>query len=86
MLVAQTIVLFGCYAVARLVLGFATLSPPFLLWGATTVGTTAIAIFTKLVRPLSFKGDAPEEAAAKAFFQGEDVRSGDNNFEKNLQP
>lgn len=44
------------------------------------------AVFFRFVRPLPFRGKAPEEAAADAFFAKEDVRSDDHRFEKDLTP
>lgn len=49
-------------------------------------GTTLGAIVTRLRLDLPFRGKAPEEAAAEAFFAKEDVRSDDHAFERDLTP
>jgi len=52
----------------------------------TVTGSVMIVVFSKFIRPLPFRGRAPEEAAAQVFFEGKDVRSSDNEFEENLKP
>jgi len=43
-------------------------------------------VFQKWGPTLPFRGRAPEEEAARAFFAGEDVRSDDEKFEPGLEP
>lgn len=45
-----------------------------------SVGALAGAAFGKWGPTLPFRGHAPEEEAARAFFAGEDVRSDDDRF------
>lgn len=49
-------------------------------------GTALSAVATRLRLYLPFRGKAPEEAAAAAFFAKEDVRSDDHAFERDLEP
>ena len=50
------------------------------------VGAALLAAFAKWGPTLPFRGRAPEEAAARAFFARESVRSDDNKFEPGLEP
>jgi len=84
-LAVQTVAILTWWLVAKLVSGF-VLSGPLFLAGVTAVVTVISAAMSKWVAPLPFKGKAPEEAAAEAFFQAKDVRSDDNRFEDDLKP
>lgn len=84
-LAVQTVAILIWWLVAKLVFGF-VLSAPLFLAGVTGIGTAILAAMSKWVAPLPFKGKAPEEVAAEAFFQAKDVRSDDNRFEAQLKP
>lgn len=73
------------WLVARLFFGVVEMPWVFMM-GVTAIGTAISLVFAKVVAPLPFKGRAPEEAAAEAFFKGQDVRSDDHQFEKDLRP
>lgn len=83
-LAVQTVAILIWWFVAKLALGI--VPAPLLLAGVTAIGTIISAGMDKWVAPLPFKGKAPEEAAAEAFFQAKDVRSDDNRFENDLKP
>ncbi|MES2834259.1 MAG: hypothetical protein V4707_06085 [Pseudomonadota bacterium] len=84
-LAIQTVAILIWWLVAKLAFGI-VLSGPLFLAGVTAIGTIILAAMSKWVPPLPFKGKAPEEVAAEAFFQAKDVRSDDNRFEDDLQP
>ena len=83
-LAVQTVAIFIWWLVAKLAPG--TVPAPLFLAGVTAIGTVIFAAMSKWAAPLPFKGKAPEEAAAEAFFQAKDVRSDDNRFEDDLKP
>jgi hypothetical protein len=84
-LAAQTVAILVWWMVAKFTFGLGFV-PPVFLAGVTTIGTVISAAIAKWVTPLPFKGKAPEEVAAEAFFAGKDVRSDDNRFEDDMRP
>ena len=83
-LAVQTVAILVVWLVAKHVYGL-VLHATFVA-GISTIVTIVLAAMTKWVAPLAFKGKAPEEVAADAFFQAKDVRSDDNRFEDDLKP
>lgn len=84
-LAAQTVAILLWWIIVKFAFGLG-LVPPVFLAGVTTIGTVISAAMAKWVAPLPFKGKAPEEVAAEAFFAGKEVRSDDNRFEDDLRP